>query len=61
MPQRTITPMSPRSLAVTALTLASLPVAAGAMLWNGVLRSRSLWLDLDPFEIDLELRARNDD
>ncbi|MDT0632902.1 hypothetical protein [Rubrivirga litoralis] len=43
------------------MTIASLPVAVGALLWNGVLRSRSLWLNLDPFEIDLELHERNDD
>lgn len=53
--------MSPRSLAVTAVTLASLPVAVGALVWNGVLRRRDLWVDLDPFEIDLELTNRNDD
>lgn len=51
----------PRSLTLAALTLAALPVAAGALLWNGVLRSRSLWLNLDPFEIDLDLLERNDD
>ena len=53
--------MSPRSITATALTLASLPVAVGALLWNSALRRQALWLDLDPFEIDLELRERNDD
>ena len=53
--------MSPRTLTATVLTLASLPVAVGALVWNGTLRRRSLWVDLDPFEIDLELRERNDD
>lgn len=53
--------MSPRSFAVTALTIASLPVAVGALLWNGALRRRDLWVDVDPFEIDLELTGRNDD
>ena len=52
--------MSPRSLAATALTLTSLPVAVGALLWSGAFRRRDLWLDLDPFEIDLELTERND-
>lgn len=53
--------MLPRYVTATALTIAALPVAAGALLWNGVLRRQALWLDLDPFEIDLELHARNDD
>ena len=53
--------MSPRSLTATALALASLPVAVSALLWDGVVRRRAFWLDLDPFEIDLELTQRNDD
>lgn len=49
-----------RSLTTAALTLASLPLAVGVYFWNGALRRRDLWADLDPFEIDLQLTDRND-
>ena len=53
--------MSNRSLAATAVTLAALPVAVGALLWHGLQVRRQFWIDLDPFEIDLQLHDRNDD
>ena len=52
--------MTPCSLATSAFSLVSLPLAVGASLWSGVVRDRSFWIDLDPFEIDLQLTDRND-
>lgn len=52
--------MSHRTLATTALSLAAVPVALGALILRGrVLRRR--FIELDPFEIDLQLHERNDD
>lgn len=53
--------MTRSTIASAALTLAAVPFAVGALLLHGTLRQRDLWLDLDPFEVDLQLRERNDD
>ncbi len=53
--------MTTRSLAATAATLSALPIALGALVWHGLRVNREMWLDIDPFEIDLQLRERNDD
>lgn len=52
--------MTRRTLAVTALSLAAVPFSLGALLWTRSVRRRDLWLDVDPFEIDLQLHDRND-
>jgi hypothetical protein len=52
--------MTRQTLAATALSLAALPVTLGALLWHSAFRRRDLWVDLDPFEIDLQLHDRND-
>ncbi|WP_412068065.1 hypothetical protein [Rubrivirga sp. IMCC43871] len=52
--------MTPRKLAATALTLATLPLTLGALLLRGRY-AQQVALDLDPFEIDLQLHDRNDD
>lgn len=44
-----------------AVALASVPFALGSFVWRALSTSRDLEVDLDPFEIDLQLRERNDD
>ena len=53
--------MSTRTLAATAVTLSALPIAFGALVWHGFRVRREYWVQIDPFEIDLQLRERNDD
>lgn len=52
--------MSPRTLATAAVSLTAFPVALGALLWRGRLLRRR-FIDIDPFEINLQLTERNDD
>lgn len=53
--------MSPRSLALAAVSIAALPVAAvGALLWHGTRLRRAFWVEIDPYEVDAQLRQRND-
>ena len=52
--------MSPRTLTATAATLAALPLALGALVWHGLQVRRQFWIEIDPFEIDLQLQDRND-
>ena len=53
--------MSPRTLGLSALAFASIPLTVGALLWHGAFRRRDLMVDFDPFEIDLQLHERNDE
>lgn len=53
--------MSSRALAATAATLSALPLALGALVWHGFRVRREMWIQIDPFEIDLQLQERNDD
>ena len=53
--------MSPRSLTTTALSLAALPLALGALVWHGLQVRRQFWVEIDPFDINLQLHDRNDD
>ena len=57
----TTTYMSPRTLGLSALAFASIPLTVGALLWHGAFRRRDLMVDFDPFEIDLQLHERNDE
>ena len=52
--------MSPRALTATAVSLATLPLALGALVWHGFQVRRQFWIEIDPFEIDLQLHDRND-
>ena len=52
--------MSNRSLAATAVSLAAVPIALGALVWHGLQVRRQFWVEIDPFEIDLQLHERND-
>ncbi len=52
--------MDRHTFTTAALVLASLPLAIGAFLWHRSLRHNTLWDDIDPFEIDLQLTDRND-
>ena len=52
--------VQPRLLATAAVSVAALPVALSAFLWRGRLLRRR-FIELDPFEIDLQLTERNDD
>lgn len=54
-------PMTTRTLTATAVTLAALPVALGALLWRGLQLQDRRFVDLDPFEVDLQLLERNDE
>ena len=53
--------MTRQTLAVTALSIAAVPFMLGTLLWTGAVRRRDLWVDVDPFEIDLQLHDRNDE
>ena len=53
--------MPSRTLTATAVSLAALPLAVGALVWHGLQVRRQFWVDIDPFEIDLQLHDRNDD
>lgn len=53
--------MPSRSFTTAAVSLAALPFAVGAFVWHGFQVRRQFWIDIDPFEIDLELHARNDE
>lgn len=48
-------------LAASAVAILLVPVSLGALLWRGALRAHDVAFDVDPFEIDLQLHARNDD
>ena len=52
--------MSPRTLTATAVSIAALPLAFGALVWHGLQVRRQFWVEIDPFEIDLQLHDRND-
>lgn len=49
----------PRLIALVA-TLALLPAALAALVRRATLRDADFRMDLDPFEVDLQLLARND-
>lgn len=51
--------MSARTV-TAALSLAAFPLALGALLWRGLAVRERYWVELDPFEIDLQLTDRND-
>ena len=53
--------MTSRTLTATAVSLATLPIALGALVWHGLQVRRRFWIEIDPFEIDLQLHDRNDD
>ncbi len=53
--------MSPRTLTATAVSLATLPLALTALVWHGLQVRRQFWVEIDPFDIDLQLHDRNDD
>lgn len=52
--------MTRSQIRALALTTALLPLSVVGLLLTNALRERDLALDLDPFEIDLQLTERND-
>ena len=52
--------MTRRQISALALTTALLPVSFVGLLLAHSLHPRDVAVDLDPFEIDLQLRERND-
>jgi hypothetical protein len=52
--------MLSRTLTATAVTLAAVPIALGALVWHGLQLRRRFWVEINPFEIDLQLYERND-
>ena len=53
--------MNRSSFAASAVAVLLVPVSIGALLWRGALRAHDVSFAVDPFEIDLQLSARNDD
>lgn len=53
--------MNRHPLVATALTLSALPFLLRTVLRRDTLHPQALWLDLDPFDVDLQLYSRNDD
>ena len=53
--------MNRQTLAASAVAVLLVPVSLGALLWRGALRAHDVAFAVDPFEIDLQLFARNDD
>ena len=53
--------MTRRQISALALTTALLPVSFVGLLLANSLHPGDVALNLDPFEIDLQLRERNDD
>ncbi|HEX9952986.1 MAG TPA: hypothetical protein VGB53_14540 [Rubricoccaceae bacterium] len=54
--------MNPRqTLAASAVAALLVPFSLGAILWRSALRAHDVSFDVDPFEVDLQLTARNDD
>ena len=53
--------MNRSSFAASAVAILLVPVSIGALLWRGALRAHDVSFAVDPFEIDLQLNARNDD
>lgn len=50
-----------RTLTTTAVALATIPFAVGSFVWRTLSSSQQLSVDIDPFEVDLQLHQRNDD
>ena len=57
----TCTPMTRNALTASAVAALLFPVSLGALLWRGALHMSDVAVDVDPFEIDLQLTDRNDD
>jgi hypothetical protein len=53
--------MNRQTLAASAVAVLLVPVSLGTLLWRGALRAHDVAFAVDPFEIDLQLFARNDD
>ena len=54
--------MNPRNtLAATAVAVLLVPFSLGALLWRSALRAHDVSFAVDPFEVDLQLYARNDE
>jgi hypothetical protein len=53
--------MNRQTLAASAVALVLVPVSLGALLCRGALRAHDVAFAVDPFEIDLQLNARNDE
>ncbi|HEX8385577.1 MAG TPA: hypothetical protein VF576_05315 [Rubricoccaceae bacterium] len=53
--------MTRQTLAALAVAVLLVPVSLGALLWRGSLRAHDVTFAVDPFDIDLQLHARNDD
>jgi hypothetical protein len=53
--------MQIRTVASTAVALATIPYAVGSFVWRALSLSHQMSVNIDPFEVDLQLRERNDD
>ena len=52
---------SRQTLAASAVAVLLVPFSLGALLWRSALRAHDISFAVDPFEVDLQLTARNDD
>ncbi|MGB3542656.1 hypothetical protein [Rubrivirga sp.] len=50
-----------RTVTSTAVALAAIPFAVGTFVWRALSVSHDVSVTVDPFEVDLQLRERNDD
>lgn len=53
--------MTRNALTASAVAAILFPVSLGALLWRSALHLRDVAIDLDPFEVDLQLHDRNDE
>ena len=53
--------MNRNALVAASVAALLVPVSFAALLWRAALHPRTVLVAVDPFEIDLQLHARNDD